>query len=576
MRTTLTAVLLLTATVCSAQPARTRENTNGSWNLQNLSIETWEARQWIIAGTTEPNAAGQLCPTFKFTDQNLVTFIAPPLPTYRTQFGTSKVLMDFTIDQAGGRLIMTGTDPLNSTGAPLNMFVTVLNAPSGVVMASIQLPTTGFSVIPHQVIYSPANNQIVVVGTKIAGGLTSTNFATAPKTGFMLILNAATLAIVNFIETNTPSAAGGNDSDMLESVTELPGTNSYFAGGSANGFLTATEQNMMVMNVIGGVPAASCIIDNTNNRSAVASVMHNPATNQVIVMNNSSSFGTYELMRFNSVPATPVFPGVRHILNTCLPAGTITNGFRLQQNSTGAQVIIAGYAWNPASALLTPFQTTTNPNLGPFINAKIFQTNNTSPLTGYFNESGLPVFINTPDVMVYHKTSNRTFLVNPNTNFGFDMLRSIATGTLACEAGCQFTTVSAQWPSVMNSVAFTQSLPPLQNLNAALANRALNETVLCSSTPLAPISEEPEMERMQEDITLFPNPARDMLEIEAQIGIVEAVIYDLNGGKVLEAVNTQNEAGIRAIDISMLKSGVYMVTLKDSEGIVQRRKFVKE
>jgi hypothetical protein len=578
MKTTLVAVFLLTATVCSAQ-ARTRELTNASWNFQNLSVENWDIRQWIIAGTTEPNAAGMLSPIFKFTDQNLVPIPAPPLPTYRTQFNNSKVLMDFTVDQAGGRIIMTGTDPINSTGAPLNMYVTVISLPTGAILGSVQLPTSSSSLIPHQVIFSQNNNQIVVVGTKIAGTLTNTNFATAPKTGFLMILDATTLAMINFIETNTPSIAGGNDSDMLESVTEIPGaagSNNYFAGGSANGFANPAEQNMMVMNVIGGVPFNSCIIDNTNSRSVVSSVMYTAATAQIITMSNNSAFGTYELMRFNSIPATPVFPSVRHILNTCMPAGTITNGFRLQQDATGNQVIVAGYAWNSASGLLTPFQTTTNPGLAAPINAKIFQTNNTSPLTGYFNESGAPVFINTPDIMTYHRTSNRTFLVNPHTNFGFDMLRSVATSTLGCEAPCGFTTVSSQYPSLMNGVALTSSLPVLQPLPAAFVGRTIQDLMLCNSLPLAPISEEPEMERGEGVVTLFPNPARDVLEIEAEIGIVEAVIYDLNGGKVLEAVNTQNELGIRTIDISMLKAGVYVITLQDSRGVMERKKFVKE
>jgi hypothetical protein len=580
MKTTLVAVLLLTATVCSAQPARTRENTNGSWLHPNLSIETWDERQWIIAGTTEPNTAGILAPTFKFTDQNLVPIAAAPLPTYRIQFNNlSKVLMDFTVDQNSGRIIMTGTDPINPNGLPMNMYVTVINAPNGAVLASVQLPTAGFSLIPHQVIYSQNSNQIVVVGTKIAGPLTSANFAVAPKTGFILILNAATLATINFIETNTPSIAGGNDSDMLESVTELPGVGNYFAGGSANGFNNPAEQNMLVVRVNGNFAGPNCIVDNTNNRSSVASVMYNTPTGiapRVIALDNSSSFNTYELTPFDPNTCNPVFPAVRHVLGNCLPAGTVTNGFRLQQNPGGSQIIVAGYAWQPGAVGLRPFQTTTTPNLGAFVNAKAFQSNNASPLTGYFDESGAPVYINTPDIMVYHRASNRTFLVNPHTNLGFDMLRSSSTSTLACEQACGFQPVSAQWPFLLNSVQYTQSLPQLPALIPFLVNRQPQNVVLCSSTPLAPMDEEPEMERGEGVVTLFPNPAKDILEIEAEIGIVEAVIYDLNGGKVLEAVNTQNELGIRIIDISMLKAGVYVITLKNSEGTLERKKFVKE
>jgi hypothetical protein len=262
-------------------------------------------------------------------------------------------------------------------------------------------------------------------------------------------------------------------------------------------------------------------------------------------------------------------------LNTCLPAGTTTNGFRLQQNTGGSQIIVAGYAQIPGSVTLTPFQTTTNPNLIPFVNAKIFQSANSSPLTGYFSESGNPPYINTPDIVVYHASSNRTFLVNPNTNFGFDMLRSVATATLACEAGCQFTTVSSAYPTG-NNIAFTQSIPVISSIATGFSARALAETILCSSTPLAPIEEETTLDATEGSIVLFPNPAKDILEIDAETAIEEIVVYDLNGAKVLEAVNEQNKAGIRMIDVNTLTPGAYLITLKDSNGNLQRLKFVKE
>jgi hypothetical protein len=266
-------------------------------------------------------------------------------------------------------------------------------------------------------------------------------------------------------------------------------------------------------------------------------------------------------------------------LNTCLPTGTITNGFHLEQNAGGSQIVVAGYAQIPGAVGLRPFQTTTNPNLIPFINAKIFQSNNSSPLAGYFAESGNPPYINTPDIMTYYQSPTgaapRTFLVNPHSNFGFDILRSSPTATLACEAGCQFTTVSSQYPGA-NSVVFTQSIPPVASLPATTVNRALAETILCSSTPLAPIEEETTLDATEGSIVLFPNPAKDVLEIDAETAIEEIVVYDLNGAKVLEAVNEQNEAGIRMIDINTLTPGAYLITLKDSNGNLQRLKFVKE
>lgn len=573
MKTTLFMVLLLTYTVCSAQPARVLENTLNSWNYQNLSVENWNARNMIISGTTDINpTTNRLCPVFKFTDPNL-TPVAPF--TYYTSFPDNAYLMDFTIDQNNGFIYLTGIIPATST-APMIMYVATINIPTGapVPPLHIQIAPLSNSMIPHQIIHSPTANQLVIVGTEMTGTLSTTNFNTIPKNGFMLFLNAATFAVGTHIQTNTPSAT--NDSDMLESVTEIPGYG-YFAGGSANGFVTPNEQNMMVMNATyAGVPGPSCVVDNTNFRSSASSVMHNPATNQVIVLGNNSSFGTYELIKFNAIPVTPIFPSVRHVLS-CFPTGTTVNGFRLQQNAAGTQVIVGGYGWNPSStvAQLIPFQTTTNPGLGAFISAKTFQSGNNSPLTGYFNESGTPVFINTPDMITYHPTSNRTFLVNPNTlNGGFDMLRSVPAGTLGCEAACQFSAISTQWPTA-NTVVYTLPGTPALAYPPVMVNRGLQHSILCSSTPLAPFNEDPTLEAAPA-VKLFPNPAKDHLEISAETAITEAVIYDLKGNKVLVAVNDERERGILRIDISMLKSGVYIIQLKDSEGTLRRERFVKE
>lgn len=576
MKAMLFTALLLTTVVSRAQ--RVQETTNGSWNNPNLSVENWNLRNWIIAGTTETGPTG-LCPVFKFTDPALVPIGLPPLPTYRTVFATGKTLNDFTVNQNTGELILTGTDPISATGAPMNMYITVVNAPSGAVGASVQVVVpspVSVSMIPHQIIYSQTSNQYVVVGTKITGMLTNTNFATIQKTGFMLIVNAAPpFAVVNLIETNTPSVAGGNDSDMLESVTEIPNYG-YFAGGSANGFATPGEQNLMVMNAnYAGVAGGSCIMDNTNSRSRVASVMHNPSTNQVIVLSNTSNFNNYELVKFNSIAVTPVFPAVRHTIS-CLPTASVANGFRLQQNTAGTQVIVGGYAWNPAAGpTLTPFQTTTNPGLGTFISAKIFPSANASPLTGYYNESGAPSFINTPDMLSYHANSNRTFLVNPSTNVGFDMLRSLPTGASPCETACQFTAASAQWPVAQNTVAFTNLTPTLPTLGASFASRSLMHTVLCSAAAAAPVENEITADQTM-TVSLFPNPAHDQLEIYAEAQLTEATIYDLNGSAVLRSFNTENARGALLIDISALKPGVYVVLLKSKDGLVQRERFVKE
>jgi hypothetical protein len=573
--------LLLTSTVCNAQPARTVENTNGTWKYPNLSVESWNDQSTVIAGSTAHEEHSTLkCPTFKLTNTDLVPIT--PLPTYHTVFSSDKLLMDFTMDHAAGRIIMTGTDPMNDGSSKLNMFITGLDALSGSVLFSVQVKITGYSLIPHHIIYSPANNHYVVVGTKFQGSPTEANYGLMPKKGFVLIVNATTLATIKLIETNTPSLAGSNDSDALETVTEIPAAQGggYFAGGSANGVTDRTEQNMMVMRVLPGTwtPGASSIIDNTGSNSSASSVMFNPSLNQVIVLNNSTSSGTYELMRYNPTSVSQATPSVRHTFGACLSPGMTAAGFQLQQNPAGTAIMVGGFITNTVvSTSMIPFQTTTTTSSGltAMINAKLFQTNNV-PLGDYFKTSGTAPF-NTPDIMSYNKDSYRTFLVNPSLNDGFDMLRSAPANTLDCETNCQFTTMYQQWPETMNTVSYTQSVPGTSSLPAAFASREISEKVLCPLTSsLAPGGEEKMLGVEQDGISLFPNPAKDKLEIESGNAITEAIVYDLNGGKVLEAFNSENESGIRVIDISLLKSGVYVITLKNSKGVVERRKFVKE
>jgi CubicO group peptidase (beta-lactamase class C family) len=70
------------------------------------------------------------------------------------------------------------------------------------------------------------------------------------------------------------------------------------------------------------------------------------------------------------------------------------------------------------------------------------------------------------------------------------------------------------------------------------------------------------------NINIYPNPAKDRINIQCDQHIVELFIYSLTGKEILIEMGNTN------IDISTLPSGIYILEARTEEGIV-RQKFVK-
>jgi len=70
------------------------------------------------------------------------------------------------------------------------------------------------------------------------------------------------------------------------------------------------------------------------------------------------------------------------------------------------------------------------------------------------------------------------------------------------------------------------------------------------------------------DISVYPNPATDILNIDSQFNYVE--IINTNGKLVRSAKN------VKAINISQLRQGIYMVRLYQKGKVVKSGKFIKE
>lgn len=567
MRTTLFAVALLLAPNF-ANSQRILEITNRSWVNPNLSVETY--KDFVISGCTETNpATGLLTPTFKVS-----TITGAPLNTYYVDYPDSVYLMDFTIREATSTLILTGMTSSLTGGTPYKMIIAEVNFMTGApVQSSLEYTFNGNSMVPHQVICSESTAQVTVVGTEILGTVTSSNYATIPKYGFVLgvDLNNFGTILYNPIEMDLPSLSIW-DYDMLENITEVPGVG-YFISGSCNA-PTSGEQNLITLGTdYAGTVTFSNIIDNTNSRFAGSSVMYNAPLNVVYLLANNSVIHQFQVAICDPLTGGFLTPWTRHQMTSFpIGSGVDQNGFRLQQSKNNT-IVVGGYLSAPFGALpqqLTPFQVAMKDNLS-FLAAKVYQSGNNSPLSpGYYEENGNSVFINTPDMIVYNRYSDRTYLVNQNTvNGGFDLNVSSLLKASKCEKLVPVSTVTTN-PIFVGSGNFN----PLPMYTAPYPSnqfpRPLNEAILCQNVAPAIAVNNP-------DPVLSPNPANDFLNVTLDEETIQDIsVYDMKGNLVLSQKASQRTMNVMTVQVGKLDQGAYIIEITTTEGTIQRERFVKQ
>ena len=69
------------------------------------------------------------------------------------------------------------------------------------------------------------------------------------------------------------------------------------------------------------------------------------------------------------------------------------------------------------------------------------------------------------------------------------------------------------------------------------------------------------------EVALYPNPVRDVLNIETNLDIQSVEIYNIQGQKVLSSNQKQ-------INVSDLAAGMYMVRIQDAENNIATKKIV--
>jgi hypothetical protein len=569
MKKALFTLLMAAVPVCMNAQIRIFEPTIISWERPNLSVETFKDLVFTAYTDHNPNT-GLSTPVLKVTDINGVSI--PGWFNY-LDLGADVNLMDFTVRPSQEHLFFTGYE----WNFPYRMFILETDFAGNFVQLCWHGLANGNGYIPHQIIYSEGAQQTVVVGTEVNAPLAASNTYTVGKTGYVMAVDANNVCNVAFlVESETPTSVS-DDADMLETVTEMP--SGYFIGGSAN-FTSwwSNTQELFTMGVdYAGTVLYSNIWSNTNYHHAGSSVLYSPNTNTVVVMSNNSVIHQFMVGHFDwttGQPLNPASPFNCHMTSSLpISSGIDQNGFRLQETAHG-EFVIGGYygTWWPSAttlpSMITPFQVTLDASLTNMLFFKYYQSENNYNSGDYFSMMGNSVYINTPDMIVYNRDFDRTFLVNHNTNRkGFDLHVSSPYDHFKCETPVPsnwFDRVTPDqgpaahpWPPYYTGSGWEQ---PMQ--------RGTKAERICAKSLTAEADG-------KVDATLFPNPATEFLTIESNDVLRSIRMIDLNG-TVVQVIDVEAADMEWTLSVKDLKAGVYFVEMENEDGILTRERFVKE
>ena len=121
-----------------------------------------------------------------------------------------------------------------------------------------------------------------------------------------------------------------------------------------------------------------------------------------------------------------------------------------------------------------------------------------------------------------------------------------------------------------NALANTSPLPNTTLLVSGTTYYAVNTVGSCRSTPFAVTATVTlgVQNNTKNDLNIYPNPVKDILNIESNKDFQSVEIFNSLGQKVLQSKQKQ-------INTSKLSAGVYMIQIKDSKNQVTSKKFIK-
>lgn len=117
-------------------------------------------------------------------------------------------------------------------------------------------------------------------------------------------------------------------------------------------------------------------------------------------------------------------------------------------------------------------------------------------------------------------------------------------------------------PSTSSGGTLNAAIDDLQIFDVALTDAQVNS--LYSGTLATD-----DLSNIKNNISIYPNPAKDVVFVKSETPITKIELYDFSGKKIKESASKE-------INISSLQRGNYLVKITDKEGNTQTKNLIKE
>ena len=117
-------------------------------------------------------------------------------------------------------------------------------------------------------------------------------------------------------------------------------------------------------------------------------------------------------------------------------------------------------------------------------------------------------------------------------------------------------------PSTSSGGTLNAAIDDLQIFDVALTGAQVNS--LYSGTLATD-----DLSNIKNNISIYPNPAKDVVFVKSETAITKIELYDFSGKKIKESASKE-------MNISSLERGNYLVKITDKEGNTQTKSLIKE
>ena len=117
-------------------------------------------------------------------------------------------------------------------------------------------------------------------------------------------------------------------------------------------------------------------------------------------------------------------------------------------------------------------------------------------------------------------------------------------------------------PSTSSGGTLNAAIDDLQIFDVALTDAQVNS--LYSGTLATD-----DLSNIKNNISIYPNPAKDVVFVKSETAITKIELYDFSGKKIKESASKE-------MNISSLERGNYLIKITDKEGNTQTKSLIKE